>query len=234
MNKRTKKSDESDHGGKKFHSVQQSTSPHSLSQSRNVEMYKRKSSRFKCHLGPKWDQMNFNGKSIGNWEPWSWNNTLLHNSRDDKLTNWENISWRALFGGKAISFSKKTISEGSWCPCDELLMYNLQACNLCCLSSVAPVISFVLDVILCLLCKMHFLWDFILCKMSWSVCSKSKQSPDGGRVLMYWLHAANVGKGRKKEEQVQAKWYSRSSLCTQAYIHTCVENHDHNIFTALY
>ena len=53
----------------------------------------------------------------------------------------------------------------------------------------------------CNLYEISFCYDVLV-----FVCSKSKQSPDGGEgFLMYWLHAANVGKGRKKEEQVQAK-----------------------------
>ena len=62
--------------GKKFHSLYSNQLPHSLTQTNLYRLlYKRKLSRFKCRLGPKWDQMNFNRKSIGNWEPWSWKNT---------------------------------------------------------------------------------------------------------------------------------------------------------------
>ena len=63
-----------------------------------------------------------------------------------------------------------------------------------------------------------YAWQFVL------ICTSANNSSEvlkqrEVKVLMYWLHARGVGKGRQKEEQVQAKWYSRSSFCTYSCIH---------------
>ena len=79
----------------------------------------------------------------------------------------------------------------------------------------------------------HFVFWCNLFKISFCVGCPGLCVVNLSRVLMgflmYRLHAGNVGKGRKKEEQVQAKWYSSSSLCTQAHTHVFVKNHEHNI-----
>ena len=49
-----------------------------------------------------------------------------------------------------------------------------------------------------------YAWQFVL------ICTSANNSSEvlkqrEVKVLMYWLHARGVGKGRQKEEQVQAK-----------------------------
>ena len=150
-------------------------------------------------MGVKWDQMNSNGKSIGHWDAWLWK-----------------IHFPAQF-----LFPKGQCQK---CPDGPLMRFW---CSHCMRATYVVIIRCCshLKQMKVLFVRYTFLNNvsiyarkFVLNCIS-AINSSEVLKQHEVKVLMYWLHARGVGKGRQKEEQVQAKWYSRSSFCTSNCIH---------------
>ena len=192
-------------------------------------------------IRPKWDQMNFNGKSImGIWNlDLAWKNTLQHYPCVDWWKTQDTV------GQMIISLRNKSHISSScvlWDQCQRPLDVPVMSFWWTCSMLVTCVVRVLLPILL----KGVMSWiislsdrylrvnlcEFSFCARCPGLCICISEASWEGVVLMYWLHACSVGKlsGKRRSKfgpndtQVKIKFVHITNKTTHVS-HTAVLPH---------